>query len=204
MQASEVGHVNGSLTIGSTPFDWQALPFKTETDTGITTDSMKWITVNPYGKTVELNLVSEPASDIKVTKLVGRIAGYDDPSEVYSPVVWFTSPASQNLYRITALLSRYPDEEAKTSEKISVQGNGNALKIHASGYDDLIYTGSGNSTFDQFSTDAEVAFIRQNGEGPEVTLLDGSVPEVSGYTMDQHIQKSGFYHGEKRGGYFGL
>ncbi len=55
--ASEVGHVNGSLTIGSTPFDWQALLFKTETDTGITTNTMKWTTVNPYGKTAELNLV---------------------------------------------------------------------------------------------------------------------------------------------------
>ena len=171
---SEVGHVNGSLTVGSTPFDWQALPFKAETATGITTDTLKWTTVNPYGKPVELILVSEPASDIKVTKLVGRIAGYDAPSEVYSPVVWFTSPASQNLYRITALLSRYPDEEAKTSEKVIVQGTGNALKIHSSGFDDLIYTGSGTSTFDQFSTDAEVAFVRQNGENTEATLLDGS------------------------------
>jgi hypothetical protein len=135
---------------------------------------MKWTTVNPYGKAVELNLVSEPASEIKVTKLVGRIAGYDAPSEVYSPVVWFTSPASQNLYRITALLSRYPDEEAKTSEKIMVLGTGNAVKIHTSGFNDLIYTGSGTSTFDKFSTDAEVAFVRQKGENTEVTLLDGS------------------------------
>jgi hypothetical protein len=172
--ASEVGQVNGSLTIGSTPFNWQVLPFKTETDTGITTDTVKWITVNPFGKTVELNLISEPASDIKVTKLVGRIGGYDAASEVFSPVVWFTSPASPNMYRITALLSRYPDEEAKTGEKILVQGTGNALKIHSSGNDDLIYTGSGTSTFDQFSTDAEVAFVRQHAENTEVTLLDGS------------------------------
>jgi hypothetical protein len=172
--ASEVGQVNGSLIIGSTPFDWKALPFKKETDTGITTSSVKWTTVNPYGKSVELNIVSEPASGIKVTKLVGRIAGYDAPSEVFSPVVWFTTPVSRNIYRITALLSRYPDEEAKTSEKVPVQGTGNALKIHSSGNVDLIYTGSGTATFDQFSTDAEVAFIRQREDTLEVTLLDGS------------------------------
>jgi hypothetical protein len=171
---SEIGHVNGSLTVGTTPFDWQALPFKKETNTGISTDIMKWTTVNPYGKIVELNLVSVPSSEIKVTKLVGRIAGYDDASEVYSPVVWFTPPASQNLYRITALLSRYPDEEAKTSEKISVQGSGNALKIHSSIADDNIYTGKGNSTFAGFTTDADTAFVRQRGNAVEITLLAGS------------------------------
>jgi len=180
--ASEVGHVNGSLTIGSTPFDWQALPYKTETDTGMTTSSVTWTTVNPYGKSVELTIVSEPASDIKVTKLAGRIAGYDAASEVYSPVLWFKSPESQDLYRITALLSRYPEEEAKNSEKVAVQGTGNALKIHSSGYDDLIYAGSGTSTFDQFSTDAEVVFVRQAGDIKEITVLDGS------YLKYQNIQ----------------
>ena len=196
---SEVGHVNGSLTIGSTPFDWQALPFKTETDTGITTNTLKWTTVNPYGKKVELNIVSEPSSDIKVTKLVGRIGGYDDPSEVYSPVVWVTSPASQNLYRITALLSRYPDEEAKTSEKVTVQGIGNALKIHSSAYDDLIYTGSGTSTFDQFSTDAEVVFVRQKGEIAEITLLDGSFLKYQNIPWISMTKKADFVTVKKEG-----
>ncbi len=84
---SEVGYVNGKMTIGSTNFNWQDLPYKTETDTGITSNTLKWTTVNPYGKSVNLNIVTEPVSDIKVTKLVGRIAGYDDPSEVFSPVV---------------------------------------------------------------------------------------------------------------------
>ena len=70
---SEVGHVNGNLTIDSTFFEWQALPYKTETDTGISTNTIKWTTVNPYGKSVSLNIVTEPSSNIKVTKLVGRI-----------------------------------------------------------------------------------------------------------------------------------
>jgi hypothetical protein len=71
-------------------------------------------------------------------------------------------------------LSRYPEEEAKNSQKVTVQGRGNALKIHSSGYDDLIYAGSGTSTFDQFSTDAEVVFVREAGDIKEITLLDGS------------------------------
>jgi hypothetical protein len=196
---SEVGQVNGSLTIGSTPFDWQALPFKTETDTGITTSTMKWTTVNLYGKSVELNIASEPSSDIKVTKLVGRIAGYDSSSEVFSPVVWFTSPASKNLYRITALLSRYLDEELKTSEKVTVQGTGNALKIHSSRYDDLIYTGSGTSAFDQFSTDAEVTFVRQKGEIAEITLLDGSFLKYQDTPWISMSKKADFVTVKKEG-----
>ena len=171
---SEVGHVKGTMTIGSTFFDWQALPYKNETGTGITTGTIKWTTVNPYGKSVNLNIVTEPVSDIKVTKLVGRIAGYDDPSEVFSPVVSIVPPVAQDLYRITALLSSYNDEEAKTSEKVPVQGSGNALKIHASGYDDFVYAGSGTSIFDHYSTDANVVFVRQNGGITEVTLLNGS------------------------------
>jgi len=196
---SEVGHVNGSLTVGTTPVDWQALSFKKETDTGITTNTLEWTTVNPYGKYVKLNIISEPASDIKVTKLVGRIAGYDAPSEVFSPVVWFTPPASQNLYRITALLSRYPDEESKSGENIAVQGTGNALKIHLSGHDDIIYTGSGISSFDQFSTNADVAFIRRQGENTEVTIIDGSFLKYQGVDWINLSKKADFVTVKKNG-----
>ena len=76
---SEVGHVNGALTIGSTPYNWQALPYKVETKTGITTNSITWTTKNPYGKDVRLNLYSSPSSEILIEKNVGRIGGYDGP-----------------------------------------------------------------------------------------------------------------------------
>ena len=94
---SEVGHVNGALTIGSTPYNWQALAYKAETNTGITTNSLTWTTTNPYGKDVRLNLVSSPASEILIEKNVGRIGGYDAKSEVYSPDCMVQNTGSQPL-----------------------------------------------------------------------------------------------------------
>jgi hypothetical protein len=169
-----IGHVNGNLTIGSQNFDWMNLMFKNETDTGITADRIIWNTVNPYGKNVELQLVSVPDSDIKVTKLIGRIAGYDYQSEVYSPDVWFSPPSAQDLYRVTVLLSCYPEEEQETAKKISVKGVGNALGIQSSQYNDIVYSGSGKSEFGDFATDAEVLFIRQSQNATEFTMLGGS------------------------------
>ena len=171
---SKVGHVNGDLTIGSTPYNWQALPYLSETKTGITTNSLSWVTKNPYGKDVTLNLVSAPSSEILVTKQVGRIGGYSWRSEVYSPDVYFRTPASNSAYRVTALLSRYSSEEAKKATEIKVIGNGNALNVNSSTANDFIYTGSGISSFGTFSTDADSVFIRKNGSSSEYILLDGS------------------------------
>jgi hypothetical protein len=171
---SEVGHVNGALTIGSTPYNWLALPYKTETATGITTNSLTWSTTNPYGNAVTMNLVSAPASEILIEKNVGRIAGYDAPSEVFSPVIWFRTPAAASQYRVTALLSRYTPELAKTATEIPVSGTGHALKVSTPSYDDYIYTGTGTSSFAGFSTDADTVFIRKQGSNYEYTLLHGS------------------------------
>ena len=171
---SQVGHVNGALTIGSTSYNWQALPYKTETNTGISTSSLTWTTKNPYGKDVRLNLYSSPSSEILVEKNVGRIGGDDPTNEVFSPIVWFRTPAAAAEYRVTALLSSYTSETAKTATEIPVAGTGHALKVHADSYDDYIYTGSGNSTFDSFTTDADTAFIRQCGDTVEITLLKAS------------------------------
>jgi hypothetical protein len=172
--ASEVGHVNGDLSVGTTPFNWLALPYKTETATGKTTTSISWATKNPYGKEVKLDLVSAPASNILVTKHVGRIGGYEAESEVYNPVVYLKSPPTKSLYRVTALLSRYSTEGAKAATVIPVQGTGNALKVHSPLYDDFIYTGNGNSSFDRFSTNADIVFVRQYSDKMEITLLEGS------------------------------
>jgi hypothetical protein len=166
--------VNGSLTIGSTPYSWQTLNYTAEINTGITTNSITWTTKNLYGKDVRLNLFSSPASEILVEKNVGRIGGYDATSEVYSPIVWFRTPATTAEYRVTALLSSYTTEETKNAQEITVTGIGHAMKVTSSQNTDVIYAGKGQSKFDQFSTDADVAFIRQRGENTEVTLLDGS------------------------------
>jgi PKD repeat protein len=181
--ASEVGHVNGALTIGSTPYNWQALPYKTETKTGITTSSITWTTKNPYGRDVRLNLFSSPSSEILIEKNVGRIGGYDAPSEVFSPIVWFRTPQATAEYRVTALLSRYSTEEAKTATQLAVTGTGHAMHVHSSRADDYIYTGKGNSSFAGFTTDADTVFIRKGGQVTEFTLLNGSSLKEGGNNL---------------------
>jgi len=171
---SEVGHVNGALTIGSTPYNWQSLPYKKETTTGITSNSLIWTTKNPYGKDVKMNLFSAPSSEILVEKNVGRVAGYDTPSEVYSPIVWFRPPAATSEYRVTALLSSYNTETAKTATEIAVTGTGHAIKVSSASSEDYIYTGKGTSSFAGFTTDAETVYIRQRGDNVQVTLFGGS------------------------------
>jgi len=171
---SEVGHVNGALTIGSTPYDWQALSYKAETNTGITADSLTWTTTNPYGNAVTMNLVSAPSSEILIEKNIGRIGGYDYRSEVYNPVVYFRTPETTSEYRVTALLSRYATEQAKTATEIPVTGTGHALHVHSATFDDYIYTGKGISSFAGFTTDADTVFIRKVENSEAITLITGS------------------------------
>jgi hypothetical protein len=166
--------VNGRLTIGGADYDWLSQPFKVNTATKTPAGSIGWYTQNPYGRSVELNLFSVPASEIDVNKLVGRIGGYDGRSEVFSPVVSLRSPAGGDLYRITALLSRYPEEEQKVPEEIPVSGTGHAIRVHYSGGDDFVYAGDGISSFDQFTTDAAVVMVHTNATVTEATLIGGS------------------------------
>jgi len=178
--ASTIGHVNGTLAIGSTPIDWQGLTYQKETDTGLTSDSLTWNTKNPLGKEVTLNLVSAPSSQILVEKNIGRSGGYSPMSEVYNPVVWFRSPANTSNYRVTVLLSSYADEQAKTAAEVEVNGNGNALKINGNGYEDYIYTGRDLSEFGPYATDAATVYVRVTGTSvTDYTLLDGSYLNTS-------------------------
>jgi len=171
---SEVGHVNIDLTIGSTPYNWLSLPYKTETPTGITTNSIKWNTTNPYGNEVNMHLFSSPASEIIVTRHVTRIAGYGSKSEVFLPLVYFRSNETKNHYRVTVLLARYPTEEEKIPENIAVTGNGTAVKVTSSDYEDFIYTGDGTSSFGDIATDAKTLFLRKTTQPSEYTFMEGS------------------------------
>jgi hypothetical protein len=134
-----------------------------------------------------MNLVSAPSSEILLEKNVGRIGGYDYRSEVYNPVVYFRTPETTSEYRVTALLSRYATEQAKTAAEIPVTGTGHALQVHSSTYDDYIYTGKGTSTFAGFTTDADTVFIRTRGNTEEITLIGGS---YLGYQNDRLISLS--------------
>jgi len=190
---SKVGHVNGALTIGSTPYNWQSLPYLSETKTGLTTNSLVWATKNPYGKDVTLNLVTVPSSEVLITKQVGRIGGYSWRSEVYSPDVYFRSPSANSVYRATVLLSNYAGEEAKKATEIKVTGSGNALNVNSTFTNDFIYTGTGTSAFATFSTDADSVFIRKQGTSAEYTLLGGSFLKDAGSNLVNLSWKADFF-----------
>ncbi|MCG2723686.1 PGF-pre-PGF domain-containing protein, partial [archaeon] len=172
-----MGEVKVNLSIGNTYYDWLALQYKNETQTGISTNSVKWNTTNPYGNKVEAQLFSSPASEIFVTKHVGRIAGYNTASEVFNPVVYFRTGPASSMYRVTALLSRYSNESEKTPANLSVTGNGNAVKVSSTDYEDYIYSGSGSSTYATAATDADTAFNRYNltsGKMQYIMLLNAN------------------------------
>jgi len=176
-----IGHDNVNLVIGSTPYNWQSLTYKNETNTGITTNSLSWQTTNPYGASVTAYLVTSPASQVLIEKDDGRIGGYEEPNEVYTPVVYFKAPTAQSVFRITALLANYATETPKTWNDLTVTGNGHALNIHSTSYDDYIYAGSGVSGFGNFSTDADTAFIRSTGGVmTDFTLLNGTFINAAG------------------------
>ncbi|EHQ34326.1 PKD domain-containing protein [Methanoplanus limicola] len=179
---SETGHVNGNLKLGGTAYDWLSLPYKTETNTGIETNSVIWDTKNPYGNNVHMNLFSVPASEVILTKQVGRIAGYSKESEVFSPTLYLREEPSEDLYRITALLSDYAYEEQKTAEEVIVNGSGSALKVTSPKGEDYFYSGDLVSSFDRFETDADIAYIRYNNPALDyrLTLIKGSYLNAEG------------------------
>jgi hypothetical protein len=51
---------------------------------------------------------------------------------------------------------------------------GHAVKVASDQASDVIYAGNGQSSFDAFTTDADIAFIRQQGENIQVILIGGS------------------------------
>jgi MYXO-CTERM domain-containing protein len=184
---SEIGHVNGVLTVGPNAYDWQKLAFKTETRTDTTTGAISWATTNPYGNTVQLDIVSAPVSEILITKHVGRIGGDGPDSQVYNPVVYLRPPVANSLYRVTALLSRYREkgdggktETAKTASELAVTGTGHALNVHAPTYDDYVYSGKGTSSFGPVTTDADTLHLRAAAAPTSLTWLYGKQVAVSG------------------------
>jgi hypothetical protein len=178
-----VGHVEGSLNVGGTAFNWLGLPYKVETLTGISTNSIKWTTRNPYGNNVNLEVFTSPAAEVRVEKLVGRIAGYDEQAEVFSPVISFRSPEAYNLFRVTALLSRYDGEPARSPSALTVTGQGSGVQVHTSSEDDYIYTGTGSSSFGPFSTDAATFYGRVITRPRNYTLIGGSYLNYSGSSL---------------------
>jgi hypothetical protein len=177
---SEVGHVQGELSFGGAAHDWLSQPYKQEISTGVSGSSLEWQTTSPYGRGVQLQLYSVPSSEILVTKHVGRIAGYDAESEVFSPVVFFRTAPTTSLYRITVLLARYQEETGRAVESLAVVGDGNALHVTSAVDQDFWYAGSGTSSFGEVSTDAQMLHLRLAPAQSACTWLQGSTVAVSG------------------------
>ncbi|MBO8183037.1 MAG: hypothetical protein H0Z28_09635 [Archaeoglobus sp.] len=157
----QVGHVNGILYLNNSIYNWLSMPYNTEIDTGVNTGLIKWRTVNPYGKTVEMYLFSSPKSELLVTKYITRIAGYDLASEVFCPLVYFRTSESDHLNRISVLYTVYPDKEQPPSFGEITTDDYTIVHVKSGSYDDYIAAGS-NIVHSLFSTDAEYAFIRTN------------------------------------------
>jgi len=178
--ASEVGHTNVNLALGNSSYNWQALPYNQETNAGVSTSLVKWTATNPYGKNIETQLYSVPSSQIMTEKQVSRIGGYSPSCEVYIPIVYYKSPPSTTMYRATVALSRYTNETAKTPQTLTVNGNGNAMKVVTPNYEDTIYTGKGTSTIGPYTTDANTIYVRSNGKPVEYTMLGGTYINYGG------------------------
>ena len=171
------GNVIGNLTVGITPVNWLSSTYKLETPTGINTNSVKWNTTSPLGDAVGLEIFSVPSSDISVTKFDTSIGEYGLAGEVYCPVVMYTTPASTDRYRVTALLSRYTSTEtAKVAAELPLtSGTGSGMHVTTQTTSDIIYAGNGQpSVFGAYSTDADIVFIRKLSDSTEITLFNGS------------------------------
>lgn len=170
----EIGHVVGNLTVGNQSSQWLYQPYKAEITSGMVTSHVTWSTKNPYGKNVELLIYTVPSSQVLTGKYVGRVGGYNAPNEVYSPDVIFRSEPRESLYRATVLLSKYTSEPQKIPRTLDVSGNGNAMAIDSQRHTDYVYTGKGNASFGDFSTDANILFARESdGSVGEYTMLSG-------------------------------
>lgn len=188
----EIGHVIGDLSVGGTSYDWLSKPFKDYEATGTNTSLVQWSTTNPYGKDVNLQIFTVPSSQVSVEKYTTRIAGYNAQNEVYSPIVYFSSAPQNSLYRATVLLPSYSNEAQRATQALAVKGNGNAMKVSSAGYTDYIYTGKGNSSFDSFSTDADIVFVRNESGSVEYTLVDGTSLSYNGKLMLLLSDKAGY------------
>ncbi|HTY52856.1 MAG TPA: putative Ig domain-containing protein [Methanomicrobiales archaeon] len=192
-----VGNVRGTLNVSGKLVDWLSLPYKSDTDTRLLSNNLSWKVTNPYGKIVALELFTVPASEVMVEKHVGRVAGYDTASDVYSPVVSFRSQPANSLYRVTVLLPRYSTETAKKPTAITVTGQGSAVNVHSSSWDDFVYSGTGISYFGLFKTDARTVYARVTDRPVNFTLIGGTSLLYLGQPLIRTTSSVSYVSGEE-------
>jgi hypothetical protein len=168
-----VGHVHGDLVLGDRPYDWLGKPYKIESATGIRTSLIRWTTTNPFGRKVLLEVCSTPAAEVVFTKHTTRIAGYDQPNEVFSPKLRLRAPPAKGLCRLTALLSRYEAELPREIGEIEGSGGGQALRLALGGAVDLVAAGDAGRPrqFAGVATDGAFTFVRRREGRVDLALL---------------------------------
>jgi PKD repeat protein len=196
--------VNGTLTIGDTPYDWFNQTFAYPINTTIKTNKITWNTTNERNRDISTELFSVPESFITSYRFVVRSGGYTPGSspasapynhEWSNPHIFYTSPENSSLYRITAALISYAnDTSVRVPSELAVTGTGSALQVI--GLDgvqtDYYYTGIGVSNFSTFQTDADTVFVRKSNATTIQSylivngtyLLDGSKVFESNKTLN--------------------
>jgi hypothetical protein len=179
-----VGNVYGTLTIEGTPIDWYHSEFQAQyyLPDG---NKIMWNTTNPYGELLNTILFSVPKANLSYQKFSLRWGTAEEvQSNIWAPIVFFDQDYNKTLYRITAFITKYSNETAKTPVELAVTGIGSAMKIDTSTgtQKDYLYTGSGISTFSTFQTDADTAFIRKIDDThiTDYTLINGTFLKENG------------------------
>lgn len=179
--SSGAGNVTGDLSIEGSGVAWKDNPVLAEVEPATQMNYLDWNTTNPYGDPVRFRIFTAPRTPFSYQRFLTRFGGQRGASpygatEASNPQVYLKQPANNTLYRVTALLSRYDNETPRTPSELTVTGTGSAIKvISADGTKtDTIYTGTGNSTFNSFTTDADTAFIRKGTTVTDYTLINAT------------------------------
>jgi hypothetical protein len=176
------GNANVALKIDGDTYNWLGLTARQDDNTGITTSLVEWDTVNPFGNAVTSQMYSAPASEVTVYKGYSKLAGYNEDEwyDVYAPSITFRNPSVTTEYRITAISSRFANEDMPAQSTLTVTGGtGNAIRLSDGGVVDDAYTGIGTSTFAGITTDAETMHRRVNGTATEYTMFNGTTITVN-------------------------
>jgi PKD repeat protein len=167
---------NGTLSVGKSVVDWNITNLSIETNLGVVANNITWNTTNYYKKVVTLDLFTSPSSNVSLLNYVSDITygANGGTSITKNPQILFKPAFNKSLFRVTALLTRYDTDTQKSPSELTVTGSGSAIKINASNkaYSDYIYTGFGNNSFANVSTDAELVFIRKNTNITDYTAIN--------------------------------
>jgi hypothetical protein len=178
--AGEMGNVVGNIYLDGSPVLWTNKAYESDNDTGITTGLLDWYVKDRYGRDMALKLYTAPSSDVHIVKTTGRVNGAGITNIVFCPSVQFRTENVDSLYRVTLLSCNTTGEDALTPSTITVTGNGNAIRVVNNTVTEIVYTGSGTSTFANIETDADTMYASENESGIRIVSFNVSTITFDG------------------------